>query len=87
MFTTLGIDNESERLLVKMAIPIIAICGGLTIAIVSIIASAISRTIQTRHREESRREIAAYVAEGTMAPDDAFKLLEAGRRKSSESCG
>ena len=36
------------------------------------------RSAQTRAREESRREIAAYVAEGTISPDDAAKLLAAG---------
>jgi len=33
---------------------------------------------QTQAREETRREIAAYVAEGSIAPDDAAKLMAAG---------
>lgn len=33
---------------------------------------------QVRAREESRREIAAYVAEGSMSPQDAERILTAG---------
>ena len=36
-------------------------------------------------REESRREIAAYVAEGSMSVDDAAKLMDAGREIAAES--
>jgi hypothetical protein len=86
-FTTLGLDDESERRLISMAIPLVAICGGLLVCVISIITNGISRAIQTRHREESRREIAAYVAEGTMSPDDAFRLLEAGKNKKNSGCG
>ena len=85
-FATLGLDDESERRLISMAVPLGAIGGGLLVAIISIITNGISRAVQTRHREESRREIAAYVAEGTMSPDDAFRLLEAGNRKKGSSC-
>lgn len=62
----------------------IAIIGGLTVAIVAIITSAIRKTLITRAREQSRREIAAYVAEGSISPDDAAKLLAKGHK---ESCG
>ena len=59
-------------------IPIIAITGGVIVALVAIITSAITKASQTKAREESRREIAAYVAEGTISPDDAAKILSAG---------
>ena len=52
--------------------------GAFTVAIVAIITEAIRKVHQTKAREESRREIAAYVAEGTISPDDAAKLLAAG---------
>ena len=61
-----------------LMIPIIAISGGVLVALVGIIAGTISKTLQTRAREESRREIAAYVAEGTISPDEATKILNAG---------
>jgi hypothetical protein len=56
-------------------IPIIAIAGGLGIAALAIIAGLIKTTSHRRHFEESRREIAAYVAEGSITPDDAQRLL------------
>ena len=52
--------------------------GGMVVAVVAIIAESIRKTAQTRHREESRREIAAYVAEGSISADDAARLLAAG---------
>jgi hypothetical protein len=52
--------------------------GGILVAVTAIVTQAITKVSQTRHREESRREIAAYVAEGTISPDDAAKLLASG---------
>jgi hypothetical protein len=72
--TTLAFATEEAAIM----IPIIAVGGGLCVGMVSIVAKAIRRTAETKHREESRREIAAYVAEGSISPDDAYKLLSAG---------
>ena len=52
--------------------------GGAAVLIVGIIVDAVQKVMRTRAREESRREIAAYVAEGSISPDDAAKLLSAG---------
>lgn len=59
--------------------------GGLVI-IVAVFAEYLTvrtktraKTEQALAREESRREIAAYVAEGSMSPDDAEKLLAADK--------
>ncbi|MBK7404934.1 MAG: hypothetical protein IPJ41_09945 [Phycisphaerales bacterium] len=41
-------------------------------------AKARARIAQTEAREETRREIAAYVAEGSISPDDAAKLMASG---------
>jgi len=59
-------------------IPLVAIVGGLLIAAIAIIAGVTHSASRRRQFEQSRREIAAYVAEGSMSPDDAQKLLEAG---------
>jgi len=59
------------------AIPIVMAFVGGTIAIISIISSSLRKATETRQLEESRREIAAYVAEGSMTAEDAFKLLSA----------
>lgn len=71
-------------------IAIVAIGGGLTIALVSILAGTLKSILATRAREQSRREITAYVAEGSISPADAAKLLEAGRpawERHNAGCG
>jgi hypothetical protein len=77
-FTLAGMDDE--------IIPILAIGGGLSVAIIAIVSGAIRTVLVSKHREESRREIAAYVAEGSMTPDDAAKLLASGRT-GERGCG
>ncbi len=60
---------------------VIFVVGG-AIAIVAIVfgtvAGAISSVAKSRERERSRRELAAYVAEGSIDPDKAAELLRAG---------
>lgn len=69
-------------------IPLVAIIGGITVALVAIIGGNIRQVMKTRAREESRREIAAYVAEGSMAPADAERLIEAGTKANrATGCG
>lgn len=58
-------------------IPIVAVGGGIGFAILYTIVSAIRRSLQTKYREQTRREIAAYVAEGSMSADDGAKLIAA----------
>jgi hypothetical protein len=67
---TLGISDGD-------VIPLVAIGGGLSVGVVGIVAGTISAVSSRKQREESRREIAAYVAEGSMSPDDAATLLSA----------
>ena len=64
--TLAGMDEE--------IVAVLAIGGGLTVAVVAIVTGAIRSVLVSKHREESRREIAAYVAEGSMTPDDGAKL-------------
>lgn len=68
-------------------IPIIAIAGGLSIGLVAIVIGAIKSILQTKAHEESRREIAAYVAEGSISPEDGAKLIEAGGHVPRSRCG
>ncbi len=59
---------------------VIFVVGG-AIAIVAIVFGivgwAVLEVSKTRERERSRREIAAYVAEGSIDPDKAAALLRA----------
>jgi hypothetical protein len=69
---------------IQEAVGVVAVGGGMAIAIVAIIFGSIRQVLQTRSREQSRREIAAYVAEGSMSPEQGERLMNAGR--SSSAC-
>lgn len=59
-------------------IPVVAIFMGCGIAIVGIIMSHWSSVQKRKRIEESRREIAAYIAEGSMTPQDGERLMNSG---------
>lgn len=65
-------------------IPLFAIVGGILVAVVAIISAMVKSASTRRQIEESRREIAAYVAEGSISPDDAERLINAGPK---DRCG
>lgn len=82
--------GEVIQLLIERGaiIPVTAIAFGCSIPIFGAIAGAIRGSIVGRAREEARREIAAYVAEGSMSPEDAERILNAGRSKDKKgACG
>lgn len=62
-------------------IPVIIFGGGMIVAIFAIVASMIKRVSINSEHEKSRREIAAYIAEGSMTPEDGVKLLSASPDK------
>lgn len=70
-------------------VEVVAIAGGCLIAVVAIVSGAVTRHAKVREREKSRREIAAYVAEGSMTPEEGERLIAAGRQaeKKSGCCG
>ena len=77
-------QSEFARLVDSgMVIPLVAIVLGCGIGMVAIIATAMTRTTVSRHREQTRREVAAYVAEGTISPQDAVAMLNAGNMRPS----
>lgn len=47
------------------------VAGGTAIALIAIITDAWRKASETKAKEESRREIAAYVAEGSITAEDA----------------
>ncbi len=66
---------------------VIFVIGG-TIAIVAIVFGSVTKIMVGRGRERTRREIAAYVAEGSIDPDKAVEMLNAGKSASDDkSCG
>ncbi len=57
-------------------IPIIAIGGGMLVAIVAISFGVMQKIMETKAREATKRELAAYVAEGSMTPEDAEAIIK-----------
>ena len=51
--------------------------GGLAIGLVAVITTFIRNVHRTRAVEQTKREIAAYVAEGSMSPEDGERLIRA----------
>lgn len=65
-------------------IPVLAIVMGCLIAIIGVIASAFRRTSETKARERTRSEVAAYIAEGSMTAEEGERLLNAGAKPPSD---
>lgn len=53
---------------------------GSGVAMLAIICATIKNVTRTKAREQSRREIAAYIAEGSMTPEQGEKLMAAGEK-------
>lgn len=74
---------ESEQFVQQLMndgliIPIVAIVFGCSTGIVAIVCTAATKMFVSRGRERTRRELAAYVAEGSISPDQAVAMLGAG---------
>lgn len=59
--------------------------GG-TIAVVAIVFTTMKNVLVNRSREQTKRELAAYVAEGTLDPDKAIAMLNAKPGSDDDSC-
>ncbi|MFI4898135.1 MAG: hypothetical protein ACIARR_09940 [Phycisphaerales bacterium JB059] len=68
-------------------IPILIITLIGAVVLTLIIFSNVRRVLETRARETTRREIAAYVAEGSIAPEDAQRLLANGSDELEKQIG
>ncbi|HEB60777.1 MAG TPA: hypothetical protein ENJ06_03030 [Phycisphaeraceae bacterium] len=62
--------------------PLLIIFGtGGIIAVTAIVLGSLTKIVQVRSRERTRREIAAYIAEGSMTPEQGERLMRAGNRE------
>ncbi|TVQ31894.1 MAG: hypothetical protein EA376_07865 [Phycisphaeraceae bacterium] len=52
------------------------------IAIVAILGGILESILRTRAQERSRREIAAYIAEGSITPEQGERLMKSTPKKS-----
>ena len=78
---------ESDLLKHPDFVGILAITLGCTVGIVAIAFCSISGIIKTKAREATKRELAAYVAEGSIDPDKAIAILNAGESSCSLKLG
>jgi hypothetical protein len=75
--------HESNDLMAFVSRNALFVIGG-TIAIIAIICGAITSVVKTLATERTRREIAAYIAEKSMTPEQGERLMIAGRAKDEE---
>lgn len=62
-------------------LPTILAIGGVFVAIK--VVNTVGSVLKSNARERSRREIAAYIAEGSMTPEHGERLLKAGDKPES----
>jgi hypothetical protein len=71
---------DPNRLLDEdLVIPLVAMGCGTLIAVVAIVFTSLRAMVVSRTREQTKRELAAYVAEGSLDPDKAVAMINAGR--------
>lgn len=62
---------------------LIIIAMAITVPLAFIIASTARSAVVNKERERTRRELSAYVAEGSMTADEAERILKAGPSRRS----
>lgn len=75
--TLLAADLSANQVFVLSIMGIV-----FAVPIVGIIAGACRKSVLHKEREQTRREVAAYVAEGSMTADEAERILRAAPPKS-----
>jgi hypothetical protein len=76
-----AVESSVMREIVRSGyLPWALICG--TIVVVSVV-KAIANAAVGIARERTRREIAAFIAEGSLSPEQGEKLMAAGKAKES----
>ena len=71
-----------------LIIPVLAIGLSFLVALVAIIFGVVKSIMETKAREETKRELAAYIAEGSMTPEDAERIVKADiPHWKQKSCG
>ncbi len=68
-----------------LSVPTVIFVIGGAIPIAAIVFGSITKIIVSRAKERTRRDIAAYVAEGSIDPDKAVAMLNAGKLSAKEN--
>ncbi|MCC7388965.1 MAG: hypothetical protein IT431_09370 [Phycisphaerales bacterium] len=72
----------------SLIVPVLAIGLSFLVALVAIIFGVVKSIMETKAREETKRELAAYIAEGSMTPEDAERIVKADiPHWKQKSCG
>ena len=77
-----NITSNSDSFTMFLMFGVGGTIGGI-IAVTAIVLGTRQNVRIAREREQSRREIAAYIAEGSMTPQDGERLMNAGEKKST----
>lgn len=72
-------DTITSLLSGANAVPVLAIVIGCSVGVIAIITCACQAVSVNKEREKTKREIAAYVAEGTIDPQTAVTMMNAGK--------
>lgn len=72
LFTTTGPQLAASG---EFDVAIVAVIGGLSIGVIAIVFGTIHSICNKRQEEQTKREIAAYVAEGSISPSDAESII------------
>jgi len=72
-------DSEIFRMVLRdeVLIPVLAFSGVILVVLIRSVAGVIASVA----RERTRREIAAFIAEGAMTPEQGEKLMKAGGKQ------
>ena len=65
--------------------PLVAVAAGTLVIVVWLIMATIDSTAKAKAREATRRELAAYVAEGSMTAADAAAIMNGGKTPKSSA--
>lgn len=74
-------DNELARMALSDDVLIPSLIAGSIVLIV--LFKTIGSTARSIARERTRREIAAFIAEGSMTPEQGERLMKAGDQRAS----
>lgn len=70
----------------SQGIAYVAVGGGLAVAIVGLITGMVRYCVRVTAQERTKRDIAAYVAEGSMTPEQGERLIRATPTRSKVGC-
>ena len=73
-----GVDSSHIIDLVLSEDRLVLLIGG-TLGLVGIVFGTVSSMVKATAKERTRREIAAYIAEDSMTPEQGERILMAGR--------